>query len=184
MHSVYFYNHLAFNLRSWKHNFRLIVWGKKDHLSSNLLAFTCFQLSACMLTPLQRLNCYFKALADGKSDSLHNTLSTAVKVNVSGLAQASNVLQPLSCKFFPCFFFLFFFFTLFKSLLCIVRRLYRRPRLGRNRHTSSSQSTDLLRLCLFVCALLRNSVSVLSLRSSNGRLLRVTLCLNMFVLLC
>lgn len=61
-----------------------------------------------MLTPLQRLNCYFKALADGKSDSLHNTLSTAVKVNVSGLAQASNVLQPLSCKFFPCVFFFFF----------------------------------------------------------------------------
>lgn len=60
-----------------------------------------------MLTPLQRLNCYFKALADGKSDSLHNTLSTAVKVNVSGLAQASNVLQPRSCKFFPCVFFLF-----------------------------------------------------------------------------
>lgn len=104
MHSIYFYNHLAFNLRSWKHNFRLIVWGKKDHLSSNLLAFTCF---VCLHahTPSASQLCYFKALADGTSDSLHNTLSTAVKVNVSGLAQASNVLQPLSCKFFPCFFF-------------------------------------------------------------------------------
>lgn len=35
-----------------------------------------------------------------------------------------------------------------------------------------------------MCALLRNSVSVLSLHLLNGRLLRVTLCLNVFVLLC
>lgn len=120
----------------WEAGNITFVWlcgGKKDHLSSNLLAFTCF---VCLHahTPSASQLCYFKALADGTSDSLHNTLSTAVKVNVSGLAQASNVLQPLSCKFFPCF----FFSTLCKSLLCIVRRLYRCPRLGRNRHTSSS----------------------------------------------
>lgn len=100
-------------------------------------------------------------------------------MNVS--AQASNVLQPLSCKFFPlCFFCFVFVFSSPCSSPCsasldvfIVA------------HGWAETDTPLLLSLLTyldyacLCVLFWGTAC-----PSNGRLLRVTLCLNMFVLLC